>query len=397
MIKKILPISIFVLLVVIIILLGLQNLSRKNNSQNNSSLTPTLFQGRDGNRYNPQTDKSNSNSTSPSDKPLSSEEFQKKLPIAAPDFTIDYSPRMQKYVVTLNADAGEIGQESYVQWLEQNAVFAPLLQEEQVIIAQQTVAELHQALDYANTNRLSPEQEYKKNTDTILSIVNTLFAPITAPTGSLSLPTIAPTLKPTPPRSPTKNPTQTPEDPLTNSGSKEYTYYAQCGSSYSDYLLPVQNGTGGKKCTICYAGCGPTTASMILSSYVDKSQTPPKVVDAMGKAGVEISCNGSGMYELYDYMGKVNGIKVSSLMDLGHVEAKEVVGEFRNYIKGGWTLFVLADCKYGGHYFWVTDVTADGKILSYDPAYGAGKPTPFNENQYDPHPYYIYAFAVKKS
>jgi hypothetical protein len=84
-------------------------------------------------------------------------------------------------------------------------------------------------------------------------------------------------------------------------------------------------------------------------------------------------------------------------MSLGHVQADEVVSDFKNYIKGGWTLFVLADHNYGGHFFWVTDVSTDGKVLAYDPAYGSGRPTPFNENQYDPRPYYKYAFGVKKS
>jgi hypothetical protein len=391
MIKKILPISIFVLLVVIIVLLGLQNLLNKNNSRGNSSITPTLFQGQQANGSTSQTGKiyvTNPNGTT-TEKPMTPEDFQKKLPIVAPDFTLDYSSRMQKYVVTLKNDKG---QDAYNQWFDQNTSFDPLLPPAQIITSEQSVQELHSALDYANNNKLSPEQAFKKNTDTILSIVNTLFSPITNIQQPITFPTITST-----PSNSSKKPTDIPEDLQTHSGSGNYIYYPQCGGPYDSYLLPVQNGTAGKKCTICSAGCGPTTAAMILSSYVDKTQTPPKVVEAMGKAGVNISCNGSGMYELYDYMSKVNGIKVSSLLSLGHAEAKEVVGDFRNYIKGGWTLFVLADCKYGGHYFWVTDVTADGKILSFDPAYGSGKPTPFNENQYDPHPYYIYAFAVKKS
>ena len=182
----------------------------------------------------------------------------------------------------------------------------------------------------------------------------------------------------------------------TDSSLGGYIYYAQCGEPYGSYLLPIQNGAEGEQCTECSAGCGPTTAAMIISSYVDSTQTPPKVIESMSNAGVSISCDGTGMYQLHEYMKNVPGIKVSDIISLGNAQAKDVVGDFRNYTNGGWTLFTVADFKSGAHYFWVTDVTVDGKILAFDSFYGSGKPTPFDENQYDPYPYYIYAFAVKK-
>jgi len=392
MIKKILPISIFVLVLVFIVLIGLQMMLNKKGQSGTSSITPTMVQGKQGS-YAPQTGKSSPSSGTSSQgssslsqsltNQMTAEELQKDLPIVASDFTLDYSPRMQKYVVTLKTDNG---QAAYDQWVGQNQSLAPLLPAEQVVVAHQTVAELNDALDYAEKNKQTPEQEFKKNTDTLLNIVNTLFSPIALPTGTVEIPTSIP------------NPSSVPtEKPQTNSGSGNYTYYAQCDPQYGNYPLPVQNGANGQKCTECNAGCGPTTAAMIISSYVDSTQTPPKVIDSMGKAGVSISCSGSGIYELYGYMSKVDGIKVSSIMSLGHAKASEVASDFKNYIGGGWTIFALADCIHGGHYFWITDVTTDGKILAFDPAYGAGRPTPFDENQYDPYPYYVYAFAVKKS
>lgn len=389
MIKKILPISIFVLVLVLIILLGLQNLLNKNKTQSNSLLTPTLYEGKQGSHSSSSqggNTQSANNTNTTGRTTLTENAFKAKLPISKTDFTVDHSDKLGKYVVTLNTDNG---QNAYNNWLDQNTSYGEFLPAEQVILAHQSVEELDNALDYAEKNKLSSEQEFKKTTDSLLNIVNALFSPFSSLQQPVSLPTAAPTAKPQ-----TNNPTDNPENP---SGSGSYTYYAQCGGAYDSYLLPIQNGTNGKKCTECSAGCGPTTAAMILSSYVDSTLTPPKVIESMSKAGVAISCNGSGMYDLYNYMSKASGIKVSTLISLGHVEAKEVADDFRNYIKGGWTLFVLADCKYGGHYFWVTDVSSDGKILAYDPAYGSGRPRPLDENQYDPHPYYVYAFPVKKN
>ncbi len=388
MIKKILPISIFVLVLVLVILLGLQNLLNKNKTQTNALLTPTLYEGKQGSNYGGTQSggtQKNNGTNGVGKTALTENAFKAKLPISKTDFTVDHSDKLGKYVVTLKTDNG---QNAYNDWLDQNTSYGEFLPAEQVILAHQSVDELDNALDYAEKNKLSPDEEFKKNTDLLLNVFNALFSPISTPKKAITIPTATPTPKPQ------TNSDNGSENP---SGSGSYTYYAQCGGAYDSYLLPIQNGTNGKKCTECSAGCGPTTAAMILSSYVDSTLTPPKVIESMSKAGVAISCNGSGMYDLYNYMSKASGIKVSTLISLGHVEAKEVVDDFRKYIKGGWTLFVLADCKYGGHYFWVTDVSSDGKILAYDPAYGSGRPRPLDENQYDPHPYYIYAFPVKKN
>jgi hypothetical protein len=372
----------------------------KKNSQEPSTITPTLFQGQNSGGYTPQNNSNhtnaNSGSTTNSAKTLTIDEFKKELPIVLPNFTIDYSDRLQKYVIDLQTDNA---QDSYYQWVAQNQEYAPFLSAEKIIVAHQSVTELNAALDYANQNKLSPEQQFKKNNDAILSIINILFSPIANISPSKLVPTITPTSAPglSPSPAPTKKPKQPKNPPQSNSGSDKYTYFAQCGGQYDDYLLPVQNGTNGKKCTECGAGCGPTTATMILASYIDSSLTPPKVIEDMYKNGVIISCNGSGIYDIYSYMQSKPGIKLTSIMTFNNSKSEQVIGDFKNYLNTGWTLFVLARFEAGGHYFWVTDVNNEGDILAYDPYYGSGRARPFNENQYYPYPNYVAAFAVKKT
>ena len=396
----------------------------KNNQGGGASVTPTLYQGQREEGYDSQTGRTNSNTGSTTSSgnsgtlngvegvQMSAEEFQKKLPIISPEFTLDYSDRMQKYVATLQGDSetGDtaISEAAYIQWQENNPPYQNELQN--TVITKQSITELNAALDYAKKNELTPEKKAQRDaksfTDTLNVLINLPFMFMqgnqtgdVAPGLSLSptpkKPTAAPGKNPTPTLTANK---QTPKKKISNpTPSKGYVYYSQLGGAYGSYLLPIQNGTGGKKCTISSAGCGPTTAAMIISSYIDSTQTPPKLVDSMGKAGVSISCNGSGMYELYGYMSKVQGLKVSSMISLGNVNAKTASSDLRNYTKGGWTLFVLAHHVYGGHYFWVTEVTDEGEILAYDPAYGSGRSAPINQNLYAPDPNYLYAFGVKKT
>lgn len=402
MIKKILPVAIFVLILIFIVLLGLQNILNTKNVQVAGSPTPTLFQGQGGGNTSKTEKVYLPPRTNISTQPLTQEELRNKLPIIAPDFTLDYSPRMEKYILTLKPDetgSVELSQLSYTQWLDQNESYTSLLLPESLVTTQQTVSELHTALDYARKNKLSPEKEYKKNTDTIISIINTLFSPPSSanrPT-SLPLPSLSPKLSPTPKLPSKKTPTSTPyalrptnyKLPSTN-----YSYYSQCSGPYDE--LPLPNG-----CTICEAGCGPTSVAMILSSYIDKSLTPPKTIDLMAKGGVRIGCYGSYISEIYDYLSERGDLKVSDYIipSEGKLSEKEIAKDLKGYTKAGWTIFVLANFKTdgGGHYFWVTDVNDNGEILAYDPYYGKQQTPPINENRYSPAPYYRYAFAIKKS
>jgi len=344
-----------------------------------------LFQGKQGSGFVPQKGKTYETSV----KQLTADELQKKLPIIAPDFTLDYSNRMNKYVVTVPNDEAT---NSYNDWIDQNPSYSNELQTQNVIVAKQSMKELHEALDVANKTKLSPEQQAKKDAAALNTIVETLMNipqlllnanPIVNTTSPVQTPNQSPT-----PKQQTKKTSQ-PSQP-----SIGYTYYSQCSGPYDSNPLP--NG-----CTVCEAGCGPTSVAMILSSYIDKSLTPPKTIDLMNKAGVRIGCYGSYISEIYSYLSTRGDLKVSDYIiprEQG-LTAKEVAKDLQGYTKSGWTVFVLANFKTdgGGHYFWVTDVNDSGDILAYDPYYGKQQTPPINENRYTPAPYYRYAFAVKKS
>ncbi len=389
MIKKILPISIFVLLVVFILLLGLQNILNKNKPQQNSSVKPTLYQGKNGYSAPQQGNDSIGRGSAPISQ-ITGDQFKSVLPLYAPDFSLGYSERLQKYVLTTQSGAGE---QSYNEWLAQNPSYLPFLDTQQVIIAKQTIKELHQALDIADKNKLSPEQKAIEDTTIMTSIIETL---VNFPQTILNSINNAPITETDPTISPELNPTPTPKkQSSTNpSPSQSYTYYSQCSGPYDNLPLP-------QGCTICNAGCGPTSVAMILSSYIDKSFTPPKTIEIMKAKGARIGCFGSYISEIYSYLKERGDLKVSDFIIPSEkgLTAKEVAKDLAGYTKSGWTVFVLANFKTdgGGHYFWVTDVNENGDILAYDPYYGKQQTPPINENRYTPAPYYRYAFAIKKS
>jgi len=389
MIKKILPISIFVLLVVVIVLLGLQSMLNKNRAQQSASVKPTLYQGKTGSSLSLSGDDSQKAKTAHISY-ITEEQFKGVLPVYAPDFSLEYSGRLQKYVLTTQTEEGK---NSYDEWLNQNPSYLPFLSAQQVIIAKQTVKELHKALDFSEKNKLTPEQKAIKDTTIMTSMVEMLINfPQTFIQSINSAPDIgiSPTTQPSIAPSPTPK-KQTSLDPIP---SKTYTYYSQCSGPYDDLPLP-------EGCTICDAGCGPTSVAMILSSYIDKSLTPPKTISIMKSKGVRIGCFGSYISEIYSYLKGRGDLKVSDYIIPSEkgLTAKEIAKDFSGYTKSGWTIFVLANFKTdgGGHYFWVTDVSTDGNILAYDPYYGKQQTPPISENKYTPAPYYRYAFAIKKS
>lgn len=394
MIKKILPISVFVLLVVIIILLGLQNMLNKNKISQSASITPTLYQGKGGNSLSLRGDDSlkakNANISQ-----ITEDQFRSVLPVFAPNFSLEYSPRLQKYVLTTQ---DETGKNDYSEWLNQNPSYLPFLNTQQVIIARQTVKELHQALDVADMNKLTPEQKAIKDTtimtsifETLINFPQTLIQSINS-VPNTELPPESPTIQPAVAPSPT--PKKSTSNPPNSAPSKSYTYYSQCSGPYDNLPLP-------QGCTICNAGCGPTSVAMILSSYIDKSLTPPKTIALMEAKGARIGCFGSYISEIYSYLKGRGDLKVSDYIIPSEqgLTAKEIADDFKGYTKSGWTIFVLANFKTngGGHYFWVTDVNSSGDILAYDPYYGKQQTPPISENKYTPAPYYRYAFAIKKS
>ncbi len=171
-------------------------------------------------------------------------------------------------------------------------------------------------------------------------------------------------------------------------------YYTQYGNYY---LLPKQDGGENKKCTIHYAGCGPTTSAMIIASYVDKSINPELVVDYFGKKGYYLGCNGSSIYDNKSVLEEY-GVKTSTdVMSFSLDESDKITSILKNYLKAGWTFFTLANFREngGGHFFWIVDIDESGNFWAFDPWYGRYA-QPFNENIYYPFPKYRQIFKVRK-
>lgn len=166
-----------------------------------------------------------------------------------------------------------------------------------------------------------------------------------------------------------------------------YIYYPQCGGPFDNYPL------GSSGCTLCYAGCGPTTVAMIVASYKDKSVDPRIIVNRYGSS---VTCNGTGYTTAINVL-RSYGINVGNLIlyDNNGRKADQVVHNFANYINAGKTIFALANFRPngGGHYFWIVDVDKDNNIWAFDPFYGRYQ-IPYNQNSRYPYPLYRVAFPV---
>ncbi len=174
--------------------------------------------------------------------------------------------------------------------------------------------------------------------------------------------------------------------------SSTYVYFPQCDGNFDNIKLP--NG-----CNLCQSGCGPTTVAMILSSYVDKKFAPDTVVNLYKQNGFYAGCNGTKINEAMDLLLQ-NGLKTTDLMVYDNsAPDNDAIGDFKVYIKSGWTIFALARfCPSGcRHYFWITDVDDKNNVWAYDSFYGRKKlPPPYNENSRYPFPQYRLAFGVRK-
>ena len=172
-------------------------------------------------------------------------------------------------------------------------------------------------------------------------------------------------------------------------------YYSQCKGPYDNYPLP-QGGT------LCQAGCGPTTVSMILASYVDKNINPPLVVQEYRKNGYYLGPSGSYFFHAHNILKSYN-LKIATIFaDNQRRTIDQLMTQFgeivKNYQKSGWTFFALANfCENGcGHYFWIIKIDQGGNTWAYDPYYGRLLPRPYNEKSRYPFPKYRVILGVKK-
>lgn len=273
-------------------------------------------------------------------------------PVETTDFFLSYSPSLNKVVVQeKTVDA----KQNYYDWAYQNG-YPQLVEDESL------------------TNFVSSAgegtSEKKSGGEVLIDFLN-IFMNFGQGNNNPSS-----TFQPQPPSS-TLNPL-----------SSNFTYYYQCGD-LGGISLP-------SGCSLCQAGCGPTTVAMIAASYVDKNITPQTIVDLYKNRSYLLGCGGSRYTDAKTALENY-GLKTTSYMVYNFETADQVVNDFRNYIDSGWTLFTLVNlCQGGcGHFFWITDIDSQGNILAYDPFYGSTA-IPYNENSRSPYPLYRLAFGVKK-
>lgn len=177
-----------------------------------------------------------------------------------------------------------------------------------------------------------------------------------------------------------------------NQDNFNYVYYDQCHPDFGNTPLP-------QGCTLCRAGCGPTTVAMIISSLLNPSFNPERTVEYYKEKGFYVGCEGSFIFHAKEVLNQLGFLTTDYLLFDSYATAELLYKELKNYFNRGWTFFVLADfCEGGcGHYFWVVNIDDQKNVWAYDPYYGRKQLPPFNENQYYPFPKYRYAFGVKKS
>ena len=136
---------------------------------------------------------------------------------------------------------------------------------------------------------------------------------------------------------------------------------------------------------------------MIAASYVDKNITPKTIVDLYQKKGYFLGCDGSRYSDAKNALASY-GIKTTDYLVYSYATINQTAADFKNYLKNGWTIFTLASyCDSGcGHFFWITDVSANNDTWAYDPYYGKNQSPPYNEKSRYPFPKYRIAFGVKR-
>lgn len=189
--------------------------------------------------------------------------------------------------------------------------------------------------------------------------------------------------------------------PTPSSLKTSYQYFAQCDASPERNWKnkPLPNG-----CTICEAGCGPTTVAMIVGSFIDSTIDPVKVVNIYKNNNYYAGCRGTRWDDAIAIL-KSFGLKTTTRPFVYNPPqpAEKIVKDIAPYINEGWTFFTLANfCQTGcGHFFWIVDVDErDNSVLTYDPAYGNGKSLPFNvtyglSSKYRGFPLYRRLIGVK--
>jgi len=362
--KKIIIIA-SVILVCIIIILSL--ILRKKSAINTSSVSPfpTSLPLQESNQQNnrPLTQTENINQNL-SNLPI---DISTITPVETEDFKLQYSPKLNKIVVERKTPQAE---EQFINWASQNQLFQLIENPDLTLIVDQG----------KNPDDFNPLLEF-------LNIFMNFGQGVVSSTQNLPIGQVTPFLTSNPQLNPTSNPNVFPySTPLTLSGEK--VYYAQC-NGYGNLSLP-------SGCTLCQAGCGPTTVAMIAASYLGSNYNPKTIVDTYKSKGYLLGCDGSRYSDAKQVFQSL-GLKTTDYLVFNAEKSDTVIPDLRKYLNAGWTFFTLARFCEGcsGHFFWITNIDSQDNIWAYDPYYGRYK-IPYNENSRYPYPLYRLAFGVKR-
>lgn len=314
------------------------------------------------------------------------------IPYDSSDFSIEHSPILDKYIVTTK---GETGEKAFIVWAEENGVFETLQNKNVAIVSNKTMQEIHASLPPELQPTKDPDAETKKNHQQISLLMNLFSAFLNIPnsaTMSFDYTPPSPAQKPSLQSSVAPSSLPSSQSPTPQQTGGGHVYYPQCGGPYDKYPLTPSK-------SVCQCGCGPTTVSMILSSYLGRSITPPEVVEIYKSQG-RAQC-GTSLGSARKIIGE-QGVTISDYIipydDKGY-RVEEVADDMRSYIRNGWTIFVLASFSSSSdlnHFFWITNVDEQNNVFAYDPYYGSGKIPPINQNARYPYPKYLGAFGVRK-
>jgi hypothetical protein len=362
--KKILVIATAILVFILLLIFALNSLSKKQNVPEETLITPTTA---------PFNSIGNSVVENEAITPIEIVpevvDIAKSIsPYETETFLYEYYPQLDKIVVTEKTPEGQV---DYEQWIVENGLPELAIPNELVV--------------FEKVDGTGPINEFNDGYNPMVEFLNVFFK---FGQGSPVLTTPTPSPVQSQPSSNNNRPNNPTPPSGSNSSTAKMTYYAQC-NGYGNIPLP-------SGCTVCEAGCGPTTVAMIAASYLGSEYNPKTIVDLYDEKGYYLSCAGSRYTDAKAALEGL-GLKTTSYLTYNFERADQVANDFKKYIDAGWTIFTLANyCDKGcGHYFWVTDVE-DGKILAYDPFYGKSSTPPYNENARYPFPKYRLAFGVKK-
>lgn len=163
-------------------------------------------------------------------------------------------------------------------------------------------------------------------------------------------------------------------------------YKAQCDPQWRNFPLPLG-------CTICKAGCGPTSVAMIVSYFKDEV-SPPQIVEIYRQEKAVLGCQGSSLADAERILKKL-GFQVGIRKYLFTSDLKYVAQFLLPYIKENWIILSLANINGIGHFFVIADIDESGRIWVLDPYYGNGKSIPLLQNNLPFSIYYRVAVPVK--